>query len=58
MERTFKMDENKIRARIVTLRIRLEQAKQREDYGTAAFIAGQVFEQELILEEMLSQDSD
>lgn len=49
------MDENKVRARILTLRIRLEQAKEREDYGAAAFISGQVFEQELILEGMLSK---
>ncbi len=48
------MDENKIRTRIAHLRMRLEHAKECEDYGKATFIAGQIFERELILEDMLS----
>lgn len=52
-----KMHEEKIRARIKILRARLEQEKEREDYGKAAFISGQIFERELILEDMLSWDS-
>ncbi len=48
------MDENKIKARLVILRKRLEQAKKCEDYGKAVFTAGQIF----ILENMLNQKQE